>query len=246
MLVMWECDSSRALGSLDVRCYRNLNICLYYFQKQCSYWRKFWEICEIQFKDCESVRFQRWRRNCLYFFPSFSTPVHKQITVYIYTVPIGLRNNCAEDPQLFYLELAVFSTTVINLGSGREVPGGLEQLLWKSWSIFSWSCTGFASDNKMSLFQQQSGCPCASCSADTPVSCSGGAISFLRAPLIPVLSETAIFATVGIAFLCERTTPRDKEDCSIYRTIYKDNGIETQWSNFSDHFVIWNKKKLYF
>lgn len=44
----------------------------------------------------------------------------------------------------------------------------------------------------------------------------------------------------------ENDPPQDKEDCSIYRTIYKDNGIETQWSNFSDHFVIWNKKKLYF
>lgn len=40
--------------------------------------------------------------------------------------------------------------------------------------------------------------------------------------------------------------PQDKEDCSIYRTIYKDNGIETQWSYFSDHFVIWNKKKAIF
>lgn len=50
----------------------------------------------------------------------------------IYTVPIGLRCNCAEDPQLFYLELAVFSTLVINSGSGWEVPGSLKQLLWKS------------------------------------------------------------------------------------------------------------------
>lgn len=50
----------------------------------------------------------------------------------IYTVPIGLRCNCAEDPQLFYLELAVLSTLVINSGSGWEVPGSLKQLLWKS------------------------------------------------------------------------------------------------------------------
>lgn len=72
-------------------------------------------------------------------------------SLYIYTVPIGLRNNCAEDPQLFYSELAVFSTLVINSGSGWEVPGGLEQLLWKSGSIYSWSCTDFASDNTRSL-----------------------------------------------------------------------------------------------
>lgn len=75
----------------------------------------------------------------------------------------------------------------------------------------------------------------------------GGAVTLLTAPLVPALSGTAIFATVGITFPCERTTPpRDKEDCSIYRTIYKDNGIETQWPDFSDHFVIWSKKKLYF
>lgn len=125
----------------------------------------------------------------------------------------------------FYLELDAFSTLVINSGSGWQVPVGLEQLLWKFGSIFPESCAGFASgpdDTRSLVLVWLSSCIL---SRRHSRELQWHEALWRSSPLPHSPTNTC---SVRNGHFCHcrnhvsmwENDPQDKEDCSIYRTIY--------------------------